>query len=62
MIITVQTSSVKEVLNDAFSGPQSVTVEGVIHDLDCGGDIHLQFTSAFDNILLERPALDSTIF
>ena len=63
MIITMQTPSMKKVLQDNLSGLQTDTVEGVIHELDFDGEVGLDFTSAFDKILQKWvPILVSIMF
>jgi len=63
-IITMQTPYMKAVLNEAVSGLQSDTVEGVIHDLEYGGGtVDLHITSALDPYLKRWvPVLISIIF
>ena len=46
-VITMQTDSMKEVLNNSLSGLQSDTVEGMCHDIDFKGQVCLHFTSQF---------------
>ena len=63
MVITMQTQSMEQVLEQNTSGLQSDTLEGAIHELDCDGEVCIHFTSCFDPIC-DRwvPVLVSLLF
>ena len=62
-IVSLQTDYMRTVLEEATSGLQSDTVEGVICDAGYDGNIDIHFTSSFDAILGRWvPVLISLIF